>query len=95
MYDYGLDNIDSNIGYLYDLRTSRCELSSKGKDINWDSTKEIEVDDLLKSMKEDGVNDKFVNSRYKKQKYSVDDIKLLFFQKKSIKRNMLSILGKL
>lgn len=75
LYDYGLDDIGSNIDYLFDLRTEKGELNTKAKAVQWagDSSK-ISVRDFVDLLNEYDLLDKYRNSRFYDSKDNADDI---------------------
>jgi len=54
IFDYGVDNIGSNLDYLYELRTDRGELTPAAKNISWgnNDNKKVSVSVLKKFLKE-------------------------------------------
>ena len=64
LYDYGLDNLGSNIDFLYDLLTPGGELSTKAKSISYGDAKPATKTELKAFLKEkDRLND-FKTSEY-------------------------------
>jgi recombination protein RecA len=51
LFDYGIDDITSNVEYLYELRTPTGELKDKSEKINWDE-KEYTLKSLVKYIEE-------------------------------------------
>lgn len=75
LYDYGLDDIGSNVDYLFDLRTDKGELNSKAKAIQWDGNAgKLTLTDLKKFLDEYDLQEKFEDSRYYDGKPTADDI---------------------
>lgn len=64
LYDYGLDNVGTNIDYLFDLRTDKGELSKKEKAIKWDGNNNFDKKSLKEFLEEFELLEKFENSRY-------------------------------
>jgi RecA/RadA recombinase len=86
LYDYGLDNIGSNIDYLYDLRTPQGELNAKAKSIQWDNETEISKNDLIEFLNENELLDKY-HRKYKTQTEDYDEM-LAFIQSKKDYRDL-------
>jgi RecA/RadA recombinase len=51
LFDYGIDNVGSNIDYLFDLRGERGDLLSSAKAIPWDAKKENNLTNLTEWLK--------------------------------------------
>ena len=68
LFNYGVDNIGSNIDYLFSLRGERGELLSAAKSITWGSSKEPTLQNVKEFMNENGyMNDfKKKNPTFKK-----------------------------
>lgn len=75
LYDYGLDDIGSNIDYLFDLRTEKGELNTKAKAVQWagDSAKPT-TRDFVDLLNEYDLIDKYRASRFFDGKDNADDI---------------------
>lgn len=75
LYDYGLDDIGSNVDYLFDLRTEKGELNTKAKAIQWNGdVGKLTLTDLKKFLEEYDLQDKFEDSRYYDGKPTAEDI---------------------
>lgn len=86
LYDYGLDNIGSNIDYLFDLRTPQGELNAKAKSIQWDNGNEINKNDLIEFLNENELLEKY-HRKYKTQTEDYDEM-LAFIQSKKDYRDL-------
>lgn len=64
LYDYGLDNIGSNLDYLFDLRTDKGELSKKAGAVKWEGNNSLDKKTLKEFLNEAELYEKFENSRY-------------------------------
>ena len=64
LYDYGLDNIGTNIDYLFDLRTDKGELNKKAVAIQWDGNNNLDKKQLKEFLEEYDIYEKFENSKY-------------------------------
>ena len=84
LYDYGLDNIGSCVDYVYDLRTPGGELNAKAKAISGASG-EVSLEQWLKFLNDCGLVEKFEKSKYKKEKYSAEDVFAFVVSKKEYK----------
>lgn len=73
LYDYGLDDIGSNVDYLFDLRTEKGELNTKAKAVKWEGD-ELSLEDLKKFIEDNCYSEKFENSKYFDGKYDKDGI---------------------
>lgn len=56
LFDYGIDDITSNIEYLYELRTPEGELKSKSEKVIWDE-KEYTLKGLVKHIENNSLED--------------------------------------
>ena len=75
LYDYGLDDIGSNVDYLFDLRTEKGELNTKAKAIQWNGdVGKLTLTDLKKFLEEYDLQDKFEDSRFYDGKPVAEDI---------------------
>lgn len=75
LYDYGLDDVGSNVDYLFDLRTEKGELNTKAKAIQWNGdVGKLSLTDLKKFLEEYELQDKFEDSRYYDGKPTAEDI---------------------
>lgn len=75
LYDYGLDDIGSNVDYLFDLRTEKGELNTKAKAIQWNGdVGKLTLTDLKKFLEEYELQEKFEGSRYYDGKPTAEDI---------------------
>lgn len=73
LYDYGLDDIGTNVDYLFDLRTEKGELNTKAKAIKWEGG-ELSLDELKDFLEKNGYSEKYENSKYFDGKYEKDGI---------------------
>lgn len=73
LYDYGLDDIGTNVDYLFDLRTEKGELNTKSKAIKWEGG-ELSLDELQDFLQKNGFDSKYENSKYFDGKYEKDGI---------------------
>lgn len=73
LYDYGLDDIGTNVDYLFDLRTEKGELNTKAKAVKWEGG-ELSLDDLKKFIEDNDYSEKYENSKYFDGKYDKDSI---------------------
>lgn len=89
LFDYGVDNIGTNIDYLYDLRTPQGELNTKSKSIQWDSTGGLDLQSLKAFLEDWGLVNKFESSKYFDGKYNADDV-FEFIQKRKEYRELYS-----
>ena len=64
LYDYGLDEIGTNIDYLFDLRTDKGELNKKASAIKWDGDNDFDKKSLKEFLEEFELLEKFENSKY-------------------------------
>lgn len=70
LFDYGLDNIGSNIDFLYDLRTDKGELRSTSEKLQWtDNVKEVTPKALIEFIASQGKEDLF---RQAKRSYNLE-----------------------
>lgn len=75
LYDYGLDDIGSNVDYLFELRTEKGELNTKAKAIQWNGdVGKLTLTDLKKFLEEYDLQDKFEDSRFYDGKPTAEDI---------------------
>lgn len=56
LFDYGIDDITSNIEYLYELRTPTGDLKSKSEKVNWDDM-EYTLKGLVKHIENNSLED--------------------------------------
>ena len=73
LYDYGLDDIGTNVDYLFDLRTEKGELNTKAKAVKWEGG-ELSLEDLKKFIEDNDYSEKYENSKYFDGKYDKDGI---------------------
>lgn len=73
LYDYGLDNIGSNVDYLFDLRTPKGELNTKAKALQWGG-KEPDLENLVKFLEDENLKEKYEDSKYYDGKPDMDSI---------------------
>ena len=64
LYDYGLDDIGTNVDYLFDLRTDKGELSKKAAAIKWDGDNNFDKKSLKEFLEENDLYERFENSKY-------------------------------
>ena len=64
LYDYGLDGIGAGVDYLFDLRTSKGELNTKAKAIQWNGNNNLDKKQLKEFLEENELLEKFENSKY-------------------------------
>jgi RecA/RadA recombinase len=64
LYDYGLDGIGTSVDYLFDLRTSKGELNTKAKAIQWNGNNNLDKKQLKEFLDENELLEKFENSKY-------------------------------
>ena len=64
LYDYGLDNIGTNIDYLFDLRTEKGELNKKAGAVQWNGNNDLDKKALKEFLQESELLEKYENSRY-------------------------------
>lgn len=64
LYDYGLDNIGTNIDYLFDLRTPTGELNKKSNAIQWNGSNSFDKKQLKEFLEEFDLYEKYENSKY-------------------------------
>ena len=94
LYDYGLDDIGSNIDYLFDLRTEKGELNTKAKAIQWNGdVGKLTLTDLKKFLEEYDLQDKFEDSRYFDGKATAEDIFDFIQSKKEYKEKFAEKFG--
>lgn len=94
LYDYGLDDIGSNVDYLFDLRTEKGELNTKAKAIQWNGdVGKLTLTDLKKFLEEYDLQDKFEDSRYYDGKPTSDDIFDFIQSKKEYKEKFAEKFG--
>jgi len=73
LFDYGVDNVGSNVDFLYDLRTEKGELRSAGEMLRWsDGTKELTPKALVEFIAEKGKGDLF---KEHKKLYNLEGVK--------------------
>ena len=82
LYDYGLDNIGTNIDYLFDLRTSTGDLNKKSNAIKWDGDNSLDKKQLKEFLEEYELLDKFDNSKYSDMDGTDADNMFAFIQSK-------------
>jgi hypothetical protein len=68
-----LDDIGTNVDYLFDLRTEKGELNTKAKAVKWEGG-ELSLEDLKKFIEENDYSEKYENSKYFDGKYDKDSI---------------------
>jgi len=73
IFDYGIDNIGSNIDYLYELRTDKGELTPAAKNISWGSgeykkPKLSELKKFLETQEMSYLNKSYLNKKTVKRK---------------------------
>ena len=73
LFDYGLDNIMSNICYLYDLRDKRGKLKSKVVKLDWDR-KDYSIRGLIKHIEDNNLERQLTRKVQKKWKEYEDSI---------------------
>ena len=73
LYDYGLDEIGTNVDYLFDLRTEKGELNTKAKAVKWEGG-ETSLEDLKKFIEDNDYSEKFEKSKYFDGKYEKDGL---------------------
>ena len=94
LYDYGLDDIGSNVDYLFDLRTEKGELNTKAKAIQWNGdVGKLTLTDLKKFLDEYDLQDKFEDSRYFDGKPTAEDIFDFIQSKKEYKEKFAEKFG--
>ena len=94
LYDYGLDDIGSNVDYLFDLRTEKGELNTKAKAIQWNGdVGKLTLTDLKKFLDEYDLQEKFEDSRYYDGKPTADDIFDFIQSKKEYKEKFAEKFG--
>ena len=94
LYDYGLDDIGSNIDYLFDLRTEKGELNTKAKAIQWNGdVGKLTLTDLKKFLDEYELQEKFEGSRYYDGKATSEDIFDFIQSKKEYKEKFAEKFG--
>jgi hypothetical protein len=94
LYDYGLDDIGSNVDYLFDLRTEKGELNTKAKAIQWNGdVGKLTLTDLKKFLEEYDLQNKFEDSRYYDGKSSAEDIFDFIQSKKEYKEKFAEKFG--
>lgn len=73
-FNYGMDNIGSNIDYLFGLRTEQGQLNAQAKSIAWEGEGEkITVPTVKKFLQDNELIDAFTDSKYcEKGKVTVD-----------------------
>ena len=64
LYDYGLDDIGTNVDYLFDLRTDKGELNKKAAAIKWDGDNDFDKKSLKEFLEENDLYERFENSKY-------------------------------
>lgn len=64
LYDYGLDNIGTNVDYLFDLRTEKGELNKKAVAIQWNGNNDLDKKQLKEFLQENDFYERFENSKY-------------------------------
>ena len=82
LYDYGLDNIGTNLDYLFDLRTDKGELNKKANAIQWNGDNSFDKKQLKEFLEEYELYGKFENSRYADADGSDADNMFAFIQSK-------------
>lgn len=94
LYDYGLDDIGSNVDYLFDLRTEKGELNTKAKAIQWNGdVGKLTLTDLKKFLEEYDLQDKFEDSRFYDGKPTAEDIFDFIQSKKEYKEKFAEKFG--
>lgn len=94
LYDYGLDDIGSNVDYLFDLRTEKGELNTKAKAIQWNGdVGKLTLIDLKKFLDEYDLQEKFEDSRYYDGKPTAEDIFDFIQSKKEYKEKFAEKFG--
>ncbi len=74
LYDYGLDDVGTCIDYLFDLRTPKGELNALAKAVRWNEGKKIAVNPLKAWLKEQELQEDFMDSPYYDGKVTVDSV---------------------
>lgn len=74
LYDYGLDNIGSDIDYLFGLRTDKGELNTKAKAIDYSGDGKLDLEQLKEFLEEFELSAKYEKSKHFDGKYDADSI---------------------
>lgn len=74
LYDYGLDDVGSNIDFVFDLRSPKGELNTKAKAIKWEGDGKLDLKTLKDFLEESELSEKFADSKYCDGKPTADDI---------------------
>ena len=82
LYDYGLDGIGTSVDYLFNLRTSKGELTKKANSIKWDGDNNFSKKELKEFLEEYNLLEKFEDSKYADMEGTDADNMFAFIQSK-------------
>ena len=82
LYDYGLDGIGTSVDYLFNLRTSKGELTKKANSIKWDGDNNFSKKELKEFLEEYDLLEKFEDSKYADMEGTDADNMFAFIQSK-------------